>query len=81
MARPLKPDAQGRVVLPDSPMQRAVIADRVTLVGIFDHIEVWPTDQWERHVEESLPKYGESLYAAAEKVRRQMASLSRPKQE
>jgi MraZ protein len=73
LARPLKPDAQGRVVLPDRPLKRAMIADRVMLLGIFDHIEVWPMDQWEQHVEQSLPKYGQSLYAAAEQLRRQMA--------
>jgi len=68
MARMLKPDKQGRVVLPDKSMQRAVVADRVTLTGVFDHIEIWPTDDWERHVEEALPSYGEVLYEAADRL-------------
>jgi MraZ protein len=68
MARVLKPDAQGRVVLPEKSMARAVISEKVTLVGVFDHIEIWPTDQWERHVEEALPSYGEVLYEASERV-------------
>lgn len=68
MARLLKPDAQGRVVLPEKSMQRAVIGESVTLAGIFDHIEIWPTDEWERHVEQSLPTYGEMLYEASERV-------------
>jgi len=68
MARLVKPDAQGRVVLPEKSMQRARICDRVTLVGVFDHIEIWPTEDWERHVEQSLPTYGEELYEAADRV-------------
>ena len=68
MARLVKPDAQGRVVLPEKSMQRARVSDRVTLVGVFDHIEIWPTEDWERHVEQSLPSYGEELYDAADRV-------------
>ncbi len=66
MARVLKPDAQGRVVLPEKSMQRAKIGNEVTLVGVDDHIELWPSDDWDRHVEEALPSYGEMLYEAGE---------------
>ena len=66
MARLVKPDGQGRIVLPEKSMQRAVISEAVTLVGIFDHIEIWPTDEWEAHVAESLETYGEVLYQASE---------------
>ena len=66
MARVVKPDAQGRVVLPEKSMQRSVIRDRVTLVGVYDHIEIWPSDQWEQNVEQALPTYGEMLYEAAD---------------
>lgn len=68
MARVLKPDAQGRVVLPEKSMQRAEIDSEVTLVGVDDHIELWPSGQWERHVEEALPSYGEMLYDAADRL-------------
>ncbi len=68
MARVLKCDSQGRIVLPEKSMQRAVITDEVTLVGVFDHIEIWPREEWERHVEESLPQYGEVLYEASDRM-------------
>lgn len=68
MARVLKTDSQGRVVLPEKSMQRAVIAQDVTLVGVFDHVEIWPRDEWERHVDEALPSYGEMLYEASERA-------------
>ncbi len=66
MARLVKPDKQGRIVLPEKSMERAVISSEVTLTGVFDHIEIWPRAEWERHVEESLPTYGEVLYDASD---------------
>ena len=68
MARLVKPDAQGRVVLPEKSMQRARISQDVTLVGVFDHIEIWPSEEWERHVQEALPTYGEMLYQVSERI-------------
>ena len=75
MARLLKPDAQGRVVLPEKSMKRAVIADRVTLVGNDDHIEIWPTDEWERRVEAGLKRYDEMLYEARNRLGSQGAIM------
>ena len=68
MARMLKSDSQGRVVLPERSMRRAVISEKVTLVGVFDHVEIWPRDEWESHVEQALPTYGEMLYEASDRV-------------
>lgn len=72
MARIVKPDKQGRVVLPEKSMQRAAIADNVTLAGMFDHIEIWPADEWEKRVEKELATYGEMLYEAAEHMQGEM---------
>lgn len=68
MARFLKPDAQGRVVLPEKSMQRAVVENQATLVGNNDHIEIWPADEWNSRVEAELANYGEMLYEAADKL-------------
>ena len=68
MARVLRPDAQGRVVLPEKSMRRAIISEKVTLAGAFDHVEIWPQDEWDKHVEEALPTYGEMLYEASERA-------------
>jgi len=68
MARYLKSDSQGRVVLPEKSMERAVIGADVTLVGMNDHIEIWPTKDWEQYVQQALPHYGELLYEAAERM-------------
>ena len=70
MARLLKPDSQGRVVLPEKSLQRASMEkiEKVTLVGKGDHVEVWPTDEWEQHVDGSMASYEDMLYEAAEKL-------------
>lgn len=68
MARFLKPDGQGRVVLPEKSMQRAVVENQATLVGNNDHIEIWPADEWNSRVEAELANYGEMLYEAADKL-------------
>jgi MraZ protein len=68
MARFIKADGQGRVVLPEKSMQRAIISEKVTLVGVFDHIEIWPAQEWDTHVRDSLPTYGEMLYEVSERA-------------
>ncbi len=65
-ARVLKPDSQGRVVLPEKALQRATVSDRITLVGKGDHIELWPTDEWERYVEEALQRYSDDVLDAGD---------------
>jgi MraZ protein len=67
-ARVVKPDAQGRVVLPEPSIQRAAVPDNVTLVGSGDHIEIWPTDEWKRLTEEAMPAYGQMLLEAADRL-------------
>ncbi|MBN1943164.1 MAG: hypothetical protein JW849_07705 [Phycisphaerae bacterium] len=70
MARLLKPDAQGRVVLPEKSLQRANLdaVQNVTLVGKGDHIEIWPTSQWEAYVGDALGSYEDMLYEAADRL-------------
>ncbi len=70
MARLLKPDSQGRVVLPEKSLQRAdmVNVEKVTLVGKGDHVEIWPTDEWEKFVDGSMASYEDMLYEAAERL-------------
>ena len=39
-------------------LERAITAENVTLVGNNDHIEVWPTPEWNARVDEGLPRAG-----------------------
>ena len=70
-ARNVKMDAQGRIVLPEKSMSRAIVAEKVTLIGNDDHLEIWPTDEWEKHLEQNLGSYGDILYDAADRMNAQ----------
>lgn len=72
-ARIVTPDKQGRLVLPEQSMQRAGLTDEaeVVLVGQMDHIEIWPKAEWDRHVAEMMPTYGDVMYDAAERMKQQ----------
>ena len=74
MAALVRPDAQGRVVIPPKLLSRANTSESVTVVGNDDHLEIWPTDEWERHVEEGLKTYGEMLFQAAERMNAESAT-------
>jgi len=50
-------------------MERATISDNVTLAGMYEHIEIWPTSEWNKRVENDLANYGETLYEAADRMR------------
>jgi MraZ protein len=72
LAREMSADKQGRVVLPEKSLQRAGLKenDSVTLVGARDHIQVWPTADWEAFMAKNLPQYGTRVNEAAKKLRR-----------
>jgi len=75
MARVVKPDAQGRVVLPEKSLQRSRITDSVTLVGSGDHIVMWPAEEWERTTDEMLPTYAQMLTEAAARLQNEQTEL------
>ena len=64
-ARQVKPDSQGRVVVPEKSMQRATIDREVTLVGNQDHIEIWPTAEHEARMAGGLDGSMVSMLDAA----------------
>ncbi len=76
IARMVKPDKQGRIVLPEKSLERAELTDKVMLVGEMDRIHIWPRDAWNAHVEKGLPSYGKMLREAAARLRRQKAPAS-----
>ncbi|OPX24476.1 MAG: hypothetical protein B1H04_01985 [Planctomycetales bacterium 4484_123] len=56
LAQLVKPDSQGRFVIPTESKERAVLAEDVTLLGSGDHIAIWPTKEWEEHVRKKLAR-------------------------
>jgi len=69
MARVVKPDSQGRIVLPEKSMNRAKITDpHITLVGKGDHIEIWPTKEWNEFMSKVLERYDEAILDAGDRL-------------
>jgi len=64
MASKLTWDKQGRIVVPDRIVRRAALGKEVTLVGVKDHLELWPRAAWEARREE-LEKRALEVYAKA----------------
>ncbi len=48
----LEPDKQGRVVIPESLRQYAVINQDAIIVGVGTHIEIWSPEEWQREQDE-----------------------------
>jgi MraZ protein len=43
----VKPDAQGRVLIPENLRSWAGIESDVVVAGMFNHIEIWPASKWD----------------------------------
>ncbi len=50
-------DGQGRIALPKRLQEFAGIAEKVTIVGAFDRIEVWNPDRLQQHLNEQADDY------------------------
>jgi MraZ protein len=46
-AKLVRPDAQGRIVLPEELRSKVGIGSELVAIGSFDRIELWPPDRWE----------------------------------
>jgi len=46
---PMKLDAHGRITLGKAILEDYGISDKVTLIGVLDHFEIWDTDSYARY--------------------------------
>jgi MraZ protein len=49
LARLARVDGRGRLVIPGTLLARAGLTRDVVLLGVCDHIEVWPAQRWRQH--------------------------------
>lgn len=56
----VRPDTQGRIVIPQRLRDFAGLDKDVVIIGAFDHIEVWDAARWH----ESQPSLDQSLFDA-----------------
>lgn len=50
-------DGQGRISLPKPLIEFGSIDDRATIIGAFDHIEIWDPDIFDRYLNEQPADY------------------------
>ena len=61
----VKPDAQGRVLIPEPLRSWAGIESDVVVAGMFNHIEIWPLTKWEALQGQDEVTAGEDALARA----------------
>ncbi|HOQ04949.1 MAG TPA: hypothetical protein PKY88_07025 [Anaerohalosphaeraceae bacterium] len=57
-------DKQGRLLIPEKLKKRANLGNKLTLLGVRDHIEIWNTEEWERFVAEKAAGFEKHLMRA-----------------
>jgi MraZ protein len=68
LASKLAWDKQGRILINERTVKRASLGKEVMLVGVKDHLELWPRDAWEARREE-LEKRALEVFARAKLAR------------
>lgn len=52
-------DKQGRLRVPSELAEFAKLSCEVALVGVQDHVEIWPRGAWEQYIEQRANQYDE----------------------
>ncbi len=63
-AQQVELDSQGRVRIPKHLAELAGLQREVVLLGVQDHLEVWPADRWQAFLGEKQKHYDEIAEAA-----------------
>jgi MraZ protein len=64
LASKVELDRQGRLLLNEKLRKRAGLKNRVTLVGVRDHIELWNSKDWERYLADHMDQYQQQMLKA-----------------
>ncbi|MBA7713989.1 Transcriptional regulator MraZ [subsurface metagenome] len=68
LASKVELDGQGRLLLNERLRKRAGLKDRVTLVGVRDHIELWNSENWEQYLADHMAQYQKQMSQARQVV-------------
>jgi MraZ protein len=50
-------DKAGRILVPERLMQFASLEHEVVVVGVQDHLELWPASRWQQYVEQNASRF------------------------
>ena len=56
-ASEIKPDSQGRVLIPSYLKAYAEIKREIIIVGVMDRIEIWSRKNWDKFLREQRPQF------------------------
>ncbi len=73
----IDPDNQGRILIPERLLKRAGIGKEVTLIGVEDHLELWPRETYDAFVDEQWSEYPARRNEAEDEYDKQHAAASR----
>ena len=68
LASKVELDSQGRLLLNERLRTRAGLKDRITLVGVRDHIELWNDENWEQYLADHMAQYQKQMSQARQIV-------------
>ena len=71
-------DRQGRLLLGDRALKRGGIKERVTLIGVRDHLELWDQDLWEKYLDQHLGAHEQMMLQAREQVLKMEGQTAQP---
>ncbi len=61
-------DNQGRLLINDRLRKRAGLLNKITLVGVRDHVELWNTQSWQQYIDDHIPQYQKQMAQARQSV-------------
>ena len=61
-------DNQGRLLINDRLRKRAGLLNKITLVGVRDHVELWNNDSWQQYVDDHISQYQKQMTQARQAV-------------
>lgn len=68
LASKIELDSQGRLLLNENLRKRAGLKDRITLVGVRDHVELWNSENWEQYLADNMAQYQKQMSQARQTV-------------
>ncbi len=64
LASKVELDGQGRLLLNERLRKRAKLKEKITLVGVRDHIELWNSENWEQYLTDNMGQYQKQMSQA-----------------
>ncbi len=64
LASKVELDGQGRLLLNERLRKRAKLKEKITLVGVRDHIELWNSENWEQYLTDNMGQYQKRMSQA-----------------